>query len=242
MLTSIAFCAIAVQVALPPDLRNVSRIVMLGDSITQGGDHPKGFVGLIRSGLAAAYKDHPIEVINAGIGGHKATDMSARFAKDVLDRKPDMVMISVGVNDVWHDFRTPDWTGRVPEGNSGRGVALDVFTLHLERMIGLAKEAGIRVVILSPTLVYEDLNCAENKRLSRYVDAGERLAKQTGVRYMNLNKPFRDAVAAYQRQTGPGSLLLTTDGVHLNDAGNALMANLILKNLGVPVPNNVAAK
>jgi lysophospholipase L1-like esterase len=62
------------------------------------------------------------------------------------------------------------------------------------------------------------------------------------VRFIDLNKGFRDAVAAFQKHAGPSALLLTSDGVHLNDAGNALMAGMILKALDVPVPNKVGAK
>ena len=182
----------------------------------------------------------PIEVVNAGISGHKATDMAARFQRDVLDKKPDLVTISVGVNDVWHNFNSPQ--GRVAAGDSGQGVSLPLFIEKVDEMIKAAQAAKVQVVLLSPTLVYEDLDCAENKRVLEYVRAGERLARSRGVKYVNLNKGFRDVVSAYQRQAGRSSLLLTTDGVHLNDAGNALMAALILKALGVPVPDAVGVR
>ena len=49
-------------------------------------------------------------------------------------------------------------------------------------------------------------------------------------------------MAAYQKQAGHTALLLTTDGVHLNDAGNALMAAMILRALGVPLAEDVRVK
>lgn len=226
-------------VDLPPMLVGVKRIVMMGDSITQMGAAPHGYVTLIDHTLKELYSQNPIEVINVGIGGQKAPDMHARFKKDVLDKHPDMVMISVGVNDVWHDFRNPEWTARDASGNSGRGIKLDVHLRELDAMVTEARAAGIKVVMLSPTVVYEDLNCDENKRMAAYVEAQHKLAQKEQVSFVNLNKSFRSVISAFQKEAGRTQLLLTIDGVHLNDQGNTLMANDILKTLGVPLPDKL---
>jgi lysophospholipase L1-like esterase len=236
-----ALCALgaAASSEVPPLLTNVRRIVMMGDSITQGGGEPKGYVTLFGKTLRDAYPQQPIEIINVGIGGQKAPDMLARFQRDVLDKHPDLVTISVGVNDVWHDFRTPEWTARVAEGNSGRGVKLPDHIKGVDAMIQAAQKANVKVVLLSPTLVFEDLDCAENKRLGLYVRAQAKLAAERKVGFIDLNKTFRRVVDTYQKAGGKRQLLLTTDGVHLNDAGNALMAGAILRYFDVPVPNQV---
>jgi acyl-CoA thioesterase-1 len=225
---------------IPPMLVGVKKIVMMGDSITQMGAQPHGYVTLIDHTFRELYPSNPIEVINVGIGGQKAPDMNGRFKRDVLDKHPDMVMISVGVNDVWHDFRNPAWTARDASGNSGRGIKLDVHLKELEAMVMDAKAGGIKVVMLSPTVVYEDLNCDENKRITTYVNAQQRLAQKIQVPFVNLNKSFRTVISAYQREAGRTQLLLTIDGVHLNDQGNNLMANDILKTLGVPIPERLS--
>src|SRR5207237_113934 len=76
----------------PESLRRAHRIVCLGDSITQGGGPPDGYVYLLDRYLNTLYgSTGEIEVLNAGISGQKAPDMEARFRRDVLDRKPDMV-------------------------------------------------------------------------------------------------------------------------------------------------------
>lgn len=225
---------------LPPMLVGVKKIVMMGDSITQMGAAPHGYVTLLDHTLKELYPANPIEVINVGIGGQKAPDMHARFKKDVLDKHPDMVMISVGVNDVWHDFRNPEWTARDASGNSGRGIKLDVHLKELDAMVMSAKAAGIKVVMLSPTVVYEDLNCDENKRITLYTDAQRKLAQNNQVPFVNLNKSFRSVISAFQKEAGRTQLLLTMDGVHLNDQGNTLMANGILRSLGVPLPERLS--
>src|SRR5688572_30806119 len=128
----------------------------------------------------------------------------------------------------------------MPAGDSGRGVSLVDFETNLDAMVTAAQAANIRVVLLSPTLVYEELRCEENRRLGDYVRAVERLARRRKVQFVDLNRAFREAVGAYQRNAGKGALLLTTDGVHLNDAGNALVAGTILRALGASVPDVIA--
>ncbi|HLK56573.1 MAG TPA: hypothetical protein VKU00_08415 [Chthonomonadaceae bacterium] len=47
---------------VPPALENVHRIVCLGDSITQGGEGPGGYVWLFRHYLNALYPQQNIEI------------------------------------------------------------------------------------------------------------------------------------------------------------------------------------
>src|ERR1044071_4716177 len=156
----------------PPErIRNVHRIVCLGDSITQGGEGPGGYVWLVRHYLAALYgapsvsegEATGIEVLNAGISGHKSNDMLARFQRDVLDKKPDLVTISVGVNDVWHGFYDNH-----PLGDGPRGVPLSDYRRNVEHMIEQAQKSGAKVVVLSTTVIYENLDGPENVKLIGY--------------------------------------------------------------------------
>src|SRR5262245_56670156 len=111
---------------VPPALSGVRTLVTLGDSITQGGGSPGGYVWLMQKYLDGLYPGQ-IRIVNAGISGHKSTDMAARFKRDVLDVKPDMVTISVGVNDVWHGFFDFANQKPIPDGNGPNGVPLPVY-------------------------------------------------------------------------------------------------------------------
>ncbi len=234
--------AIAFVLLAKPDLAKLHRIVTMGDSITDMGRAPKGYVTLLAQTLNQGRANDPVQVVNVGIGGQKSYDMLARFGKDVVDRHPDLVTISVGVNDVWHAFKDFAHNQRHLEGNLPAGNPLPKYLDEVQKMVRMAKLAGAQVVLLSPTLIYEDLDSAENKRVQEYVRAEEGLARRERVGFVNLYKPFHDTVAAYQKVAGKRQLLLTMDGVHPNDAGNALIADVILKYLGAPVPNGVAAK
>lgn len=85
-------------------VKSGDRVVFLGDSITKGGGHAKGYLTLFKQGLADQGLDS-VEVINAGISGHKVPDLQKRLDKDVLQRKPTHVVIYIGINDVWHSLK-----------------------------------------------------------------------------------------------------------------------------------------
>lgn len=211
-----------------PILDCVHRIVCLGDSITEGGEHEGGYVWIIRKVLSTAIPGQPIEVINAGISGHKSTDMHARFKRDVLDKKPDLVTISVGVNDVWHGF-----DAQHPNGGGPNAVPLPQYIQEVQAMIDAAKAQNIKVVLLAPTPIYEDPDNQQNKLLSSYVNAMRDLSKRNGCTFVDLNKAFWEAIKPFHKVAGKGINLLTGDGVHMIGPGNRLMAHQVLRGLGV---------
>lgn len=225
----------------PQSLRNVNRVVCLGDSITQGGEGPGGYVWLLRHYLKALYPatngDGQIEVVNAGISGHRSNDMLARYQKDVLDHKPDLVTISVGVNDVWHGFYDNH-----PQGDGPRGIPIDQYRKNVEEMVSLAEKSGAKVAILSTTVIHEDLEGPENAKLTIYNAALKEIARKHRALFIDFQKPFKDMITAYRRETGARDLLLTVDGVHMNALGNKVMAYTILNGLGISPESRVSVQ
>ena len=74
------------------------RVIFFGDSITEAGVGPAGYITQLRGMLPAG----KFELTGAGIGGNKVYALYLRLERDVLDRHPDVVVVFVGVNDVWH--------------------------------------------------------------------------------------------------------------------------------------------
>ncbi|NJK67061.1 MAG: SGNH/GDSL hydrolase family protein [Microcoleus sp. SU_5_3] len=223
----------------PPEIQNVlagkRKIVTIGDSITEAGQYPGGYVWLLQRYLNILYPDRKIEVINAGISGHKATDMQARFQKDVIDKKPDLVTINVGVNDVWHAFFDFPNSKLYPQGNLPTGVPLAEYREKLTQMVQAAQSAGIRVVLLSPTPIREVLDGPENKRLKEYIAAMREIGVQNKCLFIDINAPFREVIGTFQKHAGKTLNLLAADGVHPNPSGYRIIAFTILRGLGVPV-------
>lgn len=225
----------------PPLLRSVHRIVCLGDSITQGGEGPGGYVWLLRHYLKAIYPgtngDGEIEVVNSGISGHKSNDMKERFGRDVIDHKPDLVTISVGVNDVWHGFYDNH-----PLGDGPRGIPLDTYRANVDEMVVRAQKEHAKVVILSTTVIHEDLDGPENATLVGYNAALRDIARKHGAVFVDLQKPFHDLISTYRKETGGRDLMLTVDGVHMNALGNKVMAYTLLSGLGISPEARAAAQ
>jgi len=203
-----------------PRLKAGDRIVTLGDSITQAG----GYQLLIRKVLARFYPDLGIEIVNAGIGGHKAPDMAARLQTDVIDKKPTIVTVSCGVNDVWHGFYNPP-----------RGVDLETYTRLMTQMVQQLKaNTSATIYLLTPTVIHENLRGPENLKLETYCQAIREIARRESVHLVDLNAVFSLVLRSTQTGGAP-DFHPTSDGVHMKPAGNFLIAASILHALEVPI-------
>jgi lysophospholipase L1-like esterase len=202
----------------PPPLKKGERIVFLGDSITAGGVSPKGYVTLIKNTLVEKHKDLGIEIIGAGISGNKVPDLQRRLEKDVLAKKPTLVVIYIGINDVWHGEKDP-----------ARGTAKDKFEAGLKEIIGKVQGAGARVVLCTPSVIGEKKSGANtlDARLDEYADISRKVAKDTDSPLCDLRKAFVDHLAKNNPDDKERGIL-TGDRVHLNEAGNKLVAQTIL--------------
>lgn len=213
----------------PEVLRNKHRIVVVGDSITQSGGQYGGYVWLLQRYLNFLYPQQPVDIISSGISGNTSTQLSERFKRDVLDQKPDLITINIGVNDVLQSFQTP--TPARPNIPTPQE-----YRQNLTAMVQVATTKGIPVLLLSPTIIYEDLSSRENQRIAEYIAVMREVALQYRCQFIDLNIPFRHVIITYQRYGGQGQNLLTRDGIHPNIAGHQIIAYTILKGWGVPEP------
>ena len=203
-------------------LKSGDQIVAIGDSITQAG----GYLRNTDAVLAQQYPDLKLpKIINVGISGQKAEDLVKRFENDVIARKPAVVTLSIGINDVWHRLKEPH-----------DSQVLARYKENVSKMVDQAQAANIRVILLTPTIIQEDPAAEGNQRLKLYIDAQKEIAAQKKCQLVNLHQMFLDVLAKKPKELTPSAkgLILTTDGVHKNGAGNALMSLGLLRALGVP--------
>ena len=213
---------LAADTAAPPALKKGDRIVFLGDSITQGGGGDNGYITLIKKALDAQFADFGIETINAGISGHKVPDLQKRLDKDVLDKKPTIVFIYIGINDVWH-FSMANHTG----------TPKDQYEAGLKDIIARIKAAGARPILCTASVIGEkhDGSNPQDKMLDEYCDISRAVAKETGVQLTDLRKAFLDYEKANNKENKEKGLL-TGDRVHLSADGNRFVADQMLQTLG----------
>ena len=202
------------------------KIAFLGDSITQQGNGgPGGYVQLVGSGLAA--NGVKVEIIGAGISGHKSNQMLERLDRDVLSKKPDWMTLSCGVNDVWH---------------GANGVPLEDYKKNITAIVDRAQAAGVKVVILTSTMIREDQATPENQKLVPYNDFLRALATEKKCLLADLNADMQAAIAAAAKAGPVKGNVLTSDGVHMAYPGNEMMAAGVLKGFGLDAAELSKAK
>ena len=194
-------------------LENPTRIVFFGDSITQAGVNKTGYITKMAEmigtlGLASKY-----ELIGAGIGGNKIYDLYLRHEDDVIAKKPNIVIIYVGINDVWH------------KTTSRTGTDADKFERFYNALIKRLQKSDIQVVICTPTVIGEKFdNTNENDGdLNAYANIIRKIATDNQCKLIDLRKAFM----AYEQKNNienKASGILTTDRVHLTEAGNQFLA------------------
>ncbi len=206
------------------DLKKGERIVFLGDSITQAGAHGNGYIRQFESVINRTHPGYGVTIIGAGISGNKVPDCQKRLERDVINKKPTLVFIYIGINDVWH------W-------NKDRGTKKEDFDAGLREMISKINAAGARVILCTPTVIGEKIDGSNefDKMLDEYAGISRKVAVDTGSEMLDLRKGFMDHLKAVN-QANQARGVLTGDTVHLNDVGNAKVAELMLATLGVKMP------
>jgi len=218
LLTAITLAVPTACTAADEPLKKGDKVIFLGDSITQAGVGKTGYVTLIKNTLTEKHKDLGIEVIGAGVSGNKVPNLQARLEKDVLAKKPTVVVIYIGINDVWHGLSDPS-----------KGTSKEKFEEGLKDIIGKIKAGGGRVILCTPTVIGEK-KAGGNKadaQLDEYAEISRKVAKDTGSQLCDLRKAFVDHLAK-NNPDDKDQKILTSDTVHLNEAGNKLVADTIL--------------
>jgi lysophospholipase L1-like esterase len=193
------------------------RVIFFGDSITQAGVKPGGYITKIGELASKEQKDR-FELIGAGIGGNKVYDLYLRLEDDVLSKSPEVVIIYVGVNDVWH------------KQTSRTGTDADKFEKFYSAIINKLRQKNCKVVLCTPAVIGEKLNGGNelDSELDKYSDIIRSLASKNGLPLVDLRKSFLE-YNMKNNVAGVESGILTTDRVHLNEKGNQLVADEMWK-------------
>lgn len=192
------------------------KVIFFGDSITQQGANAGGYIHLIEDLLKQKGMENSYQLSGAGIGGNKIYDLFLRFEDDVLVKKPDVVFIYIGINDVWH------------KQSSQTGTDPDKFEKFYVAMIKKLQANNTRVIVCTPTVIGErnDNSNQLDGDLNRYSNIIRTMAAKNNVQVCDLRKGFMD----YELKNNPENKekdILTADRVHLNPKGNELVAKLM---------------
>ncbi|MDQ7948761.1 MAG: GDSL-type esterase/lipase family protein [Pedobacter sp.] len=201
---------LSISLAMKPKPK---RIIFFGDSITRQGALPGGYISLLKKAVDTT----KLELIGAGIGGNKVYDLYLRIEEDVISKKPDLVVVYVGINDVWHKL------------GARTGTDYDKYLKFYQAIINKIQATGSKVILCTPSVIGEkkDGTNEADADLNKYSAGIRELATKNNLQVIDLRKAFADYEA--KNNTGDAEKgILTTDKVHLNPTGNQFVADQML--------------
>ena len=222
---ALAACvALASGGALAADLVDVplfpsnARVLFQGDSITDGNrgrnEDPNHILGhgycfIIAAQYGAHYPERKLTFLNRGISGNKVTDLAARWQKDTLDLKPDVLRILIGINDSGH-------------------ISLEEYEQVYDKLLVDAKAANpnIQFILCEPFYLPKDGHKEGDERdqdVKKRQMIVAKLAEKHHAVLVKLQKVFDDAC-----QRAPVQYWVW-DAIHPTYSGHQLMAEEWIK-------------
>jgi lysophospholipase L1-like esterase len=199
------------------------KLLFIGDSITDCGRRDAaaplgdGYVRMTCEMIVAGWPERAISFINKGIGGHKVTDLAARWHDDVIYHQPDRLTVMIGINDL-HSF-----LGGAPDGVSPERFA-EAYAQILERT---AAQVGCPVILMSPFYISQDPAAGSFRAkvlevMPQYLEIVERLSRRFGARLVPLHDIFQRQLKWRDAET------FCPEPVHPNHTGHMVIAQALL--------------
>src|ERR1043166_6849596 len=196
--------------ALFPDRKPVT-IVAIGSSSTYGAgasSSAAAYPARLEALLKEHFPDAAIKVLNRGVNGEDAAEMLARFDRDVMAAKPDLILWQVGTNAV---LRKPEIAGQDP-----------LIRLGIERL----KATGADVVLIDPQYAPAVICKPQARRMVELIHAR---AHEKGA---GVLRRFALMRSWYESRHMAFSDFVSPDGLHLNDWSYDCMARQLAGAIG----------
>lgn len=196
----------------------MKRILFEGDSITDSGRAREGKMDNLGNGYPTLVKaelgfDSPSEYyfMNRGLSGDRSVDIYAKIKVDIINLKPDVLSILMGVNDVWHEYEIDN------------GVEPDKFEKIYCMLIEEIKEAlpDIKIMILEPFVLKgsatEHVWEGFSSKVYELAGRAKKVAEKFDLKFVPLQEKFDQLL-----ELSPAEYWLS-DGVHPTSMGHELI-------------------
>ena len=214
------------------DESKLLRIVAFGDSTTaQRSNIDQVYAHRLRQLLAA--ENIQAEVINAGVGGNTTMLALQRFHEQVLAHRPDIVIIQFGLNDSVIEVHQGATEPRTPRAQYEKNIEFFVRALLTQ---------GARVILMTanPVLWTDDFrkiygkppyNQADrwgmNLLNAKYAQSVRDIARAHSLPLIDVYQLYLD----YDQVPGQQAADLLPDGLHPNDEGHRMVAELLAREI-----------
>ncbi len=207
-------------------LQRNCKLVMIGDSITDGGRARPvgeglfdalghGYVAVADALLGAVYPELGIRVVNMGTSGNTVRDLAERWQADVLDLAPDWLSVMIGTNDVWRQFDSP----RQTESH----VLPDEYERTLDALLTRTLPLVPNIVLLTPFYLEPNRDDPMRRRMDEYGGIVRALATKHGTLFGDTQAAFDKLLTAYYPAT------IGWDRVHPSQTGQMVLARTFLE-------------
>ncbi|MEJ2903494.1 SGNH/GDSL hydrolase family protein [Pedobacter panaciterrae] len=205
------------------------RVAFLGNSITEAGYYGSN----IWLYYMTRFPERKISVINVGIGGDVVGQMNERFEQDVLPKKPNIVVLTFGMNDSgYSEFNetNADETAKQRVAKSQQN-----FVLLADK---LKAQSKIKPVMMSSSPYDETMENKNNyfkgksKAMEQVIAFQQEAAKKNGWAYVDLFHPMTEINVREQKKK-PDFTITGPDRIHPGRGGHLVMAALFLKSQGL---------
>ena len=202
-----------------------SRLLFQGDSITDMNwgrnesdrNHYLGhsYVFLLAARLGVEMPEAKLDIYNRGKSGNAVSQLRARWQKDAIEIKPDLLSILIGTNDIGQGLRNPK-----------RKVTPATFESHYRFILDASRKANpaLRLVLLDPFVLptgpLENQQAYETRRA--LTDELRPIVAKLAVDYDAVHIKTQDIFDKAAKASAPGHFIW--DGIHPLPAGHELIA------------------
>lgn len=160
------------------ELKTDQTILFIGDSITDANRSMApyrpfgcGYVNFTANNLLAKYPELNLNIVNTGVGGDTVLDLKARWQRDCVAHKPDILNVLIGINDLWRRFGGEDW---LPDA-----VSPDEYEATYRQLLFQAKQHHhCQLILMEPFMFCDDSENEMFRCLRSYIDVVHKLAKE----------------------------------------------------------------
>jgi len=226
--------ALEARCAAEPGQQKQIRIVAFGDSTTALRD-TVGKVYAQRLAEQLPARGIRVSIVNAGVPSNDTAGALERIERDVLKQHPDLLIVQFGINDSAVDV----W--KKPPATSPR-VPLSSFRRNLTRIVELTRHGERKVILMTPNPMRWTAEMKAmygkapykpadpdgfNVLLKDYAEAVRDVAAEQKIPLVDVYEAFLE----HGRQKGRSVDQLLSDGVHPNDRGHEIVAQLLVEQI-----------
>jgi lysophospholipase L1-like esterase len=194
------------------------KILFQGDSITDAGrsrenlaDLGPGYPAFVATSLTDLYPQAQFTFTNRGISGNRTEHLVQRLQADFVDHQPDLVIMMIGVNDVWHHY------------SHNIETTDEVFEANLRHVLSEIKtKTPAKLIMIEPYL----LPAADKEHMLPELHAKIRIERKLAREFADSYIPLDGIFAA--ACVGESYTKYSPDGVHPNADGARLIAKQVV--------------